>query len=617
MIKKNILLSIFSCVSAFCNYACAETTDTLQNIVTTGTRNATDNRHIPASVATITRTQIDDSHSSSLIPTIMEQAPGMFSTGIGHLGYGVNAGAMKFRGIGGTTDMLVLIDGQPMYAGLTGQTFPDTYLSMMADKVEVLRGPASLYYGSNAMGGVINIITRQQKDDGMKTSLQLQGGSFGTIIAEGSNSYRKGKFSSFIGINYGKTDGHRPNSDFNQFGTFAKVGYDIDKNWNASANVDVTHFSSTNPGAESAPLYDAAAHVTRGFANISLSNDYGFTRGNIRAYYNWGHHEESNGYRVGVPTPQYTYKHNDLLGGLSINQSATFWEGGTVTVGFDWQHFGGEAWNDYRNGGRKDFDKIENQNEIAGYVDIRQDILTWLTLDAGVRYDHHSQSGNEFIPQGGLSYHIDRTTDLKLMASKGFRNPTIYEMYMYYPNPSLKPEEIISIEASLSKRFANGEVEGSIFHIDANDLIEFGVNRFGAGFLQQNIGEFQSWGFELRGNYRFNKHFHINANYSFLNMKEPVIGAPEHKLFIQGKYSIGKLSVLADIQHIHGLYTYIEDENEDIENYTLLNLSANYDVLPYVSLFVKGNNILGQSYQTIYGFHMPKASVMGGVKIDF
>ena len=111
-----------------------------------------------------------------------------------------------------------------------------------------------------------------------------------------------------------------------------------------------------------------------------------------------------------------------------------------LTVGFDYQHFGGESWNkvvaiDEAKPGQQIGDHIpgvdKQMDEFAGYVDFRQDINSWLSLDAGVRIDHHSHVGTEWIPQGGLAFHLPRQAELKAMVSKGFRNPTIREMYMF------------------------------------------------------------------------------------------------------------------------------------------------------------------------------------------
>lgn len=106
---------------------------------------------------------------------------------------------MSLRGIGGpaqsgvpTTGMLVLIDGHPQYMGLFGHPISDAYQSLMAERVEVLRGPASVLYGSNAMGGVVNIVTRKMREDGVKNYLHTGYGSYNTLQSELTNRIRKG-----------------------------------------------------------------------------------------------------------------------------------------------------------------------------------------------------------------------------------------------------------------------------------------------------------------------------------------------------------------------------------------------------------------------------------------
>lgn len=140
--------------------ALAQQTDSLalQEVVVTGTRTATDVRHLPMTVTVIDRQQLTEQHQTSVLPTVMQQVPGLFVTSRSMMGYGVSTGAaggINLRGIaGGTGQLMVLIDGHPQYQGIFGHPIADSYQTLMAERVEVLRGPASMLYGSNAMGGV-------------------------------------------------------------------------------------------------------------------------------------------------------------------------------------------------------------------------------------------------------------------------------------------------------------------------------------------------------------------------------------------------------------------------------------------------------------------------------
>ena len=624
--KKNVLLWASLLISMG-----AMAQDTLQvyhidEVVVTGTRNNTDVRHLPLTVTSVSRPQLEQTYSQSVLPAVTQLTPGLFSTTRGIIGYGIStgaAGSIKIRGVGSGAELMVLIDGQPQYAGLMGHPIADAYQTMMTEKVEVLRGPASMFYGSNAMAGVINIVTRQPQN-GSHTNFRLSGGSYGTIQAELSNTYRKNAFSSVVGGSYQRTDGHRANSEFEQFSGFAKLGYELSDNWKLNGDLNLTHFNSSNPGPESAPLLDNDSKITRGLASVSLTNNYARTNGALRVYFDWGHHNIDDGYTAGASPKTYLYKHNDYIGGFTWYQSASLFEGNRVTVGVDFQQFGGSAWNeDKTDGTRTNLVKDDDgnlvdkthQTEIAGYVDFRQDVAEWASLEAGLRVDHHSVAGTELVPQGGLSFHVSPTADIKAMVSKGFRNPIIREMYMFPPsNTSLEPERMMNYELSYTQRLKKGHLGANIFYIDGENLIS--TTRVDGRPRNLNIGEFTNYGFELNGDYRFNAHWSLDANYSFLHMKTRIEGAPESKFYIGVNYAQKKFGLNVGLQHISGLYISTGDDAEK-EAYVLLNASATYQIAKSNKFFVKGENLLGQRYQTYSGFYMPKATFMGGVDINF
>ena len=600
-------------------------TTEMSEVVVTGTRDATEARHLPFTVTSISNERLNDNYRSSVLPTVMEQTPGLFTTSRGVLGYGVStgaAGSIKVRGVGSGAQLLVLIDGQPQYAGLMGHPIPDVYQTLMTEKVEVLRGPASLLYGSNAMGGVVNIVTRQMNQDGCKTNISLQGGSYGTFQADGVNRFRMGKFYSIVGAQYQRTDGHRPDSKFEQFGGYAKVGYDFNENWKAFADANVTHFDASNPGPVYAPLLDNDSKITRGLASVSLSNSFERTSGTLRAFIDWGHHNIDDGYSKGAVPKAYLYKHDDYIAGITWYQSVHFFEGNTMTVGLDWQHFGGSAWNEDKTTEAKtylvkdaDGNLVENQHadEVGTYIDFRQDICKWLTVDAGLRVDWHSVIGTELVPQGGLAFHPTRNADIKALVSKGFRNPIIREMYMFPPaTTDLKPERMMNYELAYNQRIGKkARIGANLFYIKGKNLIN--TIRVGGRPRNVNTGDFENWGMELSADYIINKYWSVNGNYSYLRMSTPIIGAPEGKLYFGGKFHKDKWTATAGVQNISGLYI-AEDAKE---NYTLFNATVSYKVLPWLTIFAKGENLLAEQYQTYDGYFMPKATFMGGASFEF
>lgn len=596
----------------------------LQDVVVTGTRNATDVRFLPQTVTVIGREKLSEQYQTSILPTVMQQVPGLFITSRSMLGYGVSGGAaggINMRGVaGGSGQLMVLIDGHPQYQGIYGHPISDSYQTLMAERVEVLRGPASMLYGSNAMGGVINIVTRGMKEDGVKTNINLCAGSWGTFQAEASNQLRSGKFTSTVAAQYGRTDNHRPRMGFEQYGGYLKLGYDFNEHWNAYVDANITHFNASQPGSTTSPLYDADQWITRGVVSAAVENHYGHTSGAVSVYSNFGRHKIDDGTSdASKPTQRY-FRSKDALTGISIYQSAQFFEGNRITVGLDYMHIYGNAYYTSKQTGEV-LDTPNKQsgksyrNEIAGYVDFRQDLTSWLTIDAGIRVDHHSITGTEWIPQGGIVIRPMDAGELKAMVSKGFRNPTMREMYLYPPsNTDLKPERLMNYELSWRHRLGAFNYGVNLFFLKGDNMI---VTMPVDGKPRNvNTGKIENYGAELEAAYRINEHWNLTTNHSLLHMKNPVIASPKYKGYLGANYSCQRLSIVASLQYINGLYTAVGDA-EQKENFLLLNATVSYRLLNNLSLWVRGENLLAQSYEINLGYPMPRATLMAGLQVSF
>lgn len=600
----------------------------IHEVVVTGTRNETDIRHLPMTISVIDRKQIEQSMQPSILPILTQQVPGLFITARGIMGYGVSGGAaggMSLRGIGsGSGRLMVLIDGHPQYMGLMGHPIADAYQSLMAERVEVLRGPASVLYGSNAMGGVINIVTRQLHEEGVKTNLNLGYGSFNTLQSEVTNRIRKGGFTSLISGSYNRTDGHRRNMGFEQYGGYAKLGYEFSPYWNIRGDVNVTHFNASQPGEVTDPMIDADQSITRGMTSVAVENRYERTSGAVSFFYNWGDHWINDGYTANPddknsPKPYRFDSHDDMMG-ISWYQSAQLFTGNRLTAGVDYYRFGGKAQNRYvegeRNGEREHIvDKV--QHEIAGYIDFRQDISHWLTLDAGIRIDHHSHIGTEWIPQAGLSFHLPGSIELKASAGKGFRYPTIREMYMFPPkNPDLRPESMWNYELAFAQRLLDGRLSYGInvFYIDGKNLI-VAVPRAGATPLNMNTGKIDNTGVEVEAAYRIHPHWSVETNYSYLHMDNPVLGAPEHKFYAGAMFSKNRWTVSTGLQYVANLYTDVD--HVQTEDFVLWNINGSFKVTEWFDIWARGENLLAQRYEINAGYPMSKATIMAGINVKF
>ena len=620
--SKILVLSTISTFLSVTPVAAEDVTDSLslEGVVVTGTRNATDIRHLPMTVTVIEREKLTEQHQTSVLPTVMQQVPGLFVTSRSMMGYAVSTGAaggINLRGItGGVGQLLVLIDGHPQYNGIYGHPIADSYQTLMAERVEVLRGPASVLYGSNAMGGVLNIVTRSMRENGVRTTVDLGVGSYGTIQAEASNQLRSGKFSSTLSAQYSRTDNHRPRMGFEQYGGYLKLGYDINNHWNTYIDANLTHFNASYPGTVSSPLYDADQWITRGVVSAALENHYNRTSGALSVYTNFGRHKIDDGTANPEQPTQRYFRSKDALIGVSWYQSAQLFEGNRLTVGVDYQHIYGHAYYTSKQTGEV-LDTPNKQsgksyrNEIAGYVDFRQDLTSWLTIDAGLRVDHHSVVGTEWVPQAGVVVRPIQTGEIKAMVSKGFRNPTMREMYLYPPsNEELKPERLWNYELSWKHRLGAFNYGANLFYIKGDNMIQT-VNR-----QNVNTGEIKNYGMELEADWRISNHWAVSTNHSLLHMEHHVIAAPTYKGFLGANYNCDKWSVIAGLQYISGLYTAVGDA-EQKENFCLLNASFNYALTKYLTLWVHGENLLAQSYEINLGYPMPRATFMGGVNLRF
>ena len=597
-------------------------------VVVTGTRNETDVRHLSQTVSVVNRSKIDQALQPSLLPILTEQIPGLFITSRGVMGYGVSdgaAGSISLRGLsGGTARLMVMIDGHPQYAGIFGHPIADAYQSFLAERVEVLRGPASVLYGSNAMGGVINIVTRKMQEDGVKTNLRAGYGSYNTLETELTNRIRKGRFSGVVSGSYNRTDGHRADMGFEQYGGYAKLSYEMTDNWNLRGDVNVTRFNASYPGPVDAPLLDGDQRITRGMTSFAVENRYEKTSGAVSFFYNWGNHRINDGYTPSegeTPQDDRFLSHDDMMG-VSLYQSTRFFKGNRITMGFDWFRYGGRAWNEYVSGeniGTTSELVDKHEDELAGYIDVRQDIGSRLTFNVGLRADHHSRIGLEWVPQAGLAFHLPHAIELKASASKGFRYPILREMYMFPPqNPDLQPESMWNYELAFSQRLMKGRLTYGVnlFYIDGKNLIQTLPNPNGSGMLNQNSGEIENAGVEIQAAYRINRQWSVDGNYSFLHMENPVIAAPEHKLYAEANFSHGRWNVSTGVQYIEGLYTSV-GENESKESFVLWNLRASFRACKWLDIWARGENLLAQKYEINAGYPMPGATVMAGFNLSF
>lgn len=591
----------------------------LDEVVVTGNRTLVNRNNVPMNITVVGREEIENSSESALLPVLSERVPGMFVSERGITGFGVASGAaggISIRGIGGSpnTQMLVLIDGHPQFMGLMGHPLPDAYVASDVERVEVVRGPASLLYGTNAMGGVINIITRKQNRDGISLNARAMGGSYNTQKYMANIGARKGRLDGYVSVNHDRTDGERENSAFHITNGFANIGCELSDHFRIRADLSLADFMAENPGPVAAPVFDNKMDILRGMTSVSVENRFKKVDGALSFFYNWGIHDINDGYKTGEEPKNYRYRSTDNTYGLLFYQIIRPWKGNMVTFGFDFKSYGGKALNRFLNGNPEKVLVDTSSYDLGGYIIMQQNLFKdFLTLNAGARLEHNKIFGNKWVPQVGFALRLTEQFVIKSSMAKGFRNPTIREMYMFPPqNPDLKPEEMTNYDVTVEHRFFRQalSLEVSGFIADGKNLIQTQI--IDGRPKNVNTGTFKNKGVEVAVRAVLCPVFDVSGNFSWLYMKIPVLNAPERQWYVNANFHTKKWQVNVGYQYINGLYLATGKEARQ-EDYGVLNAKVSFKPWKMVTLFVKGENLTRENYQILDGYPMPGAVFFGGI----
>ena len=573
------------------------------SVIVTGTRAQMALRFVPASVSTISPAQLDQSGKLSLLQTISEQVPGVFLTQRGVIGFGINnpAGTISIRGIGGSpnTQVLVMIDGVPQFMGLFGHPFPDAYLSEEARSVEVIRGPASVLYGTNAMGGVINILSKRESARGIRINGASSYGTFGTQEYNASLGYGGGNFDILVSAGHDETAGHRAYSGYRVNSGYLNTGCQLTENLNLRTSGNINKFMTYDPGPVSSPKADNSVEVMRGSANLSVDNKLGSTDGAARFFYNYGDHDVFDGFHS-----------IDRNIGVVVYENIRAINGNTSTIGIDYRHYGGMALNNITH---TDFGK-HFADESAVYVLVEQLLMNRIMLDAGLRVHHSSVYGFEPVPQVGVAWSVTGASIIKANISKGFRSPTIRELYLFpAPNPDLQPERLWNYEIGLLQSIsgiAGFEVTGFLAK-GSNLILAEGMY---PNLHLENSGSFTHKGLEFSGHCVLTKDISIDGNYCFTDPGNQTFATPKHKFYAGCSYIHKALSLRLAVQRIAELYGSDFSKNR-LPNYTLLGARLAYSLRDYAVVFVSGENLLNVAYQTVSDYPMPGRTLAAGIRL--
>ncbi|MCQ2608890.1 MAG: TonB-dependent receptor plug domain-containing protein [Bacteroidales bacterium] len=571
----------------------------------------------------ITREKIEESSETSIMPLLTKNVPGLFVNEQGVAGYGVSSGGsgnISYRGFSSKKgQILVVLDGHPQYAAIYGHPMPDTYMSNNIESVSFEKGAGSVRYGSNAMGGVMNITTRSSniwESDGSDIfQANASVGSYGTTNFSVSDEYKNGRFTLFTGANYSHSDGYRENSEYESHNGLVNASIRLIGNLRLKTVADITQFNIDMPGTVETPLLDCHADVLRANSEISLEHGkyscghYHWLSGFTKFYYNYGKHTINDGHKVGAPAQKYLFHSKDYLCGIDIEESLYK----VITAGVNLKWYGGDA---YRNPKTERYADNISFSEYAGYVmaNGRFALLKdFMRIRAGVRADYHEQYGMEWIPEVDVKWR-----NLAFYYSKGFRTPNMREWFMYgSANPDLLPEHCNSFDLTWNlykeKDLSFSDFELGLFYTQGDNMIETIV--VDGKPKNMNSGEFSNCGVEASAEYR-KASFGIQGNYSYMYQENPIVGAMRQKIGVNATFYQSKYTVNIGAQYIDKMCLATGD-NEQNTSFALLDARVSCPINKWFSVFCKIEQaICSGDYETMLGYPLPKTTMLGGISLN-
>lgn len=563
-------------------------------LVVTSGRLAEPQAQATAATSVFTREDIERLQVSS-VAELLERVPGLSIVRTG--GVGSQTGVF-LRGTS-TAQTLVLVDGQRIAAASSGTSSLEFLAPEQIERIEVVRGARSALYGSDAIGGVIQIFTRKGDGQGLKPYARLAAGSDSTYQRSLGLSGGDERTRFHLGAAQDETAGIDATRD-----GFGANG-DDDAYRNRSLSLNLSHrfnddlqvgFSALDQRGQ--VEYDDDFTGSLPTTDFLLSSISGFLDARFNEVWSsrleLGHSEDKRD------------SGNDQAGG-SVSQFNTYRDAAnwlnTLTLNENNQLLLGLDWYEDRAQGSTDFVEDSRWNRAA-FIQHRYIGETFST-ELGLRHDDNQQFGNENTWNAALTLPLNNANDLILSYSEGFRAPTFNDLYypdfcfggLCFPsaNPDLSPERSKSYELQWRNRYSEtGLLQASVYRTDIEDAIVLDEN-----FIPQNVQTARINGFEAALQQEL---FGWQGNLA-LALIDPRDRASGHTLQRRAKRTLsldldrrfGDVSLGAGWRAISGRYDDADNQIE-MSGYGLLSLRAAWQATQELGLSLKVDNLLDKDY---------------------
>lgn len=611
--------SIIAAAGLLAATASAQSTN---SIVISATRIDTPIEQVGSAFSIISSKEIEHFHTQD-VQSSLTLAPGIQMTQNGGRG---TASSVFIRGAN-ANQTLVLINGIRINGNTTGSFNLSTIPTDSIDRIEVLRGPQSALYGSDAIGGVVNIVTKKGAEKEIGGSLLLEIGKKGyhngelnlsagndvidintTLSASGLNQY-----------NISENSGGYEDDQYSQLAFFSDLGLNFATD--GRADLVVMYNKNKNELDQTAPYpgwwqVDDLDRKTKNEFRMATLNLSKPITGNFEQSCKAGYNEvqttgRNNGQR------EYFYRSRNY--DFNTQSDLFFLDSSTVTLGYDFRRSEAE------NNGRYSSEHII-QNSV--YANTQLDIDEQLFLSLGGRYDDYSKFDGKGTWQTSISWFWETYSRLHASAGSGYKTPTMNDLY--WPstswsigNPDLNPEESLSFDIGQEKTLFDGKLVMDVTYFQSiiKDMIVWKDNGSGI-WIPNNVNNAKSRGVEVSFSAQPTDSFSAKLHYTYTRAIDTGTG---NQLARRAQNNAG-LSAIWDYSSkgsLSGDIVYVGKRFDNADNtrgmpaYALLNLGTQYQVSESLSLVANVDNLLDKEYETTAGYGTVGRVASVGIEISF
>ncbi len=552
----------------------------------------------------------------------------------------------------GTANTLILIDGVPANdaSGVTAEFDINHFAIDQIERVEILKGAQSVLYGSDAVAGVINIITKKQgSNKPIGANATLAGGSYGTFKASAGIGGSTKAFNYNLQYTRLQSDGfsaaydesknkHFDNDGFKQDVAAINLGWQATTNWQLRAYGQYGKYQADID--DGAMADDKNNTLKNKNLQLTLSSLNKFTAGSLHINLNLNNTRRQLDDEKNVPADPNDYDpFNGLYKGKTLFAEAyTNLNLGThagLLVGADLRAQKASIETTYGTLG----DDSLKSDQTSGYTSFFLKDLGGFNAELGARYTHHSVFGAAFTYSINPSFVINKQLKLFASMASGFRAPSLYNLASEYGNAGLKPEKSMSYEGGIQFINTNNTVNLRVTYFNRiiKNVIIF-KSLFTAPYGQyDNADKQKDHGFELEATVLPAAGWSIRANYTYNNGKVSTLSAATAKdtsfynLYRRPKNTF---NTTIGYQATAKLYTSIGvrwvDKRDDLffnsntfatekkvlAAYYNLDVYASYQAASFVKVFADLRNVTNRQYFDLYGYNNRRFNFMAGVIVN-